>query len=1200
MCEFWRASGVKYLRAQDQRSGFRGRFGTALLALISTAMLVGFGSALQAQTATGQFNGHVYDPNGAVVVGATLTLQDTATGLTRTTKTSGEGLYQFPLIPPGTYNLTVTATGFQQAEKPGLRLDVNQFSTQDFNLQVGQTSQTVSVSATSQMLQASTTNLGAVVEQQTVSSLPLNGRSFSALLTLTPGENPVNYSQNGNVGYGTGFGSPGIPGSTYTFPSTQGQWNRENLYYLDGVINTAAFASSYDVPPIIDSIQEFKILSHNDQAEFGGVLGGVVNVVTKSGTNSYHGSLWEYLRNNAFDSRNPFTDFKGGRPSPPAAFRQNEYGASFGGPVKIPKIYNGRNKTFFFAAWEAWRYSKAAGASYISPTAAELSGDFTNSSVITSSGQPALLYNPFLTTGTPGNYTRPLIGAGVEPANEVGHVIPASMIDPGVQKFIQSYSDTPNTTPTTPGGPNTILNTVGTNTAEEFTGRVDQNFGSNNTMWFRYSFLNGTSVAPSSGHAAGLTSADNRNFGGGYTHVFSPNLILDATVGYSGRFNALSTTQFTGVPTGGNAVFSAVQGVYGFQNFGYSSSSSSAQTGLTVGYNGIGGSGPNENVSHELNFAVNVTWLHGNHQVSYGFQEIIPAMLQGISGKKFGGATFTFAQQETADPKNQGGTGNPMASALIGVPDNGRFQAEINSVRVVSPSAYIQDSWKIRPNLTLNAGLRWDGESSPHLLEGTTAGMVDPRTGNWLVSGGKLPAPCNPAGGVYAPCIPTLSSDPALTPAQAAIIAAHVIAAPNPNLGPDPIYTNFGPRFGFAYQATPTTVVRAGYGLIYDNITGDIQTVRDRLLAWPSNASLPLVFNSIGGPVTTVADVIPTISSAKALPTVPTPFNQFGWYYDPHLKNHYSQQFNLDIQQQITSSLMLSASYVGSIDKKLPITGLANNSPEPGGAGLDRPFPWSGTALEATSRGQSYFNGLEARVDKRLTNGLSFGSGLTWSKSMDNGSSGYYGVENGPQSYSAMQNYNDLAADYGISGNSLKLIWYGYAVYNLPFGPNQRWLRSGLAGNLIGGWQANINASAHSGVPLGFPDAGKDVANIGNTGTYNYGRANVSGSPKLSHPTKSRAFNTAVFSHPVNQYGNSGRGMITAMPYDNFDVSVMKQFHAWEALNFQFRGDFFNVFNIQNYGAPGTTFGGTGFGVISSLAPGANPRQIQLSLRAEF
>jgi Carboxypeptidase regulatory-like domain/TonB dependent receptor len=1164
--------GNKPSRCNSTRAAFAAHLTKHLFTLF--AMLLVWCTAAHAQSVTGQFNGHVYDPNGAVVPDATVSLEDTGTHITRTTKSNAEGLYQFPLVPPGTYTLTATQTGFQTSSSAGLKLDVNQVLTQDFKLEVGATSQTVNVTATAEMLQSSTADLGAVVEQKTVNELPLNGRSFSALLTLTPGENPVNYSQNSGVGYGTGFGPPGIPGSTFVFPSTQGQWNRENLYYLDGIINTAAFASTYDIPPIADTIQEFKVQSHNDQAEYGSVLGGVVNVVSKSGTNSFHGALWEYLRNNDFDSRNPFTDFKGDVPAPPAPFRQNEYGGDFGGPVRIPKLYNGTNKTFFFVAYEGWRYSQASETSYISPTAAELNGDFTNASVLTNTGAPAVLYNPFTTTGTPGNYTRQLLGNG--------YVIPAAMIDQGVQTFLKGYSDTPNFTPTSPGGPNTILNAVGTNNANEFSGRVDQNFRTSNTVWFRYSFLDGTNISPSSEHSNGLTSADNRNFGGGYTHTFSPTLLLDAALGYSGRFNAVSTTSFSGVPSGANAIFSNIQTVYGFQNFGF------------TGYNGIGGSGPSGSESHEMNFAVNMTWIHGNHQVRFGFQEQIPEMTQGLSGGHFGGATFTFATPETANPQNASETGNSLAGALIGVPDNGRFQSEVNAVRVVAPSAYIQDAWKVTPRLTVNAGLRWDGESSPHLLQGTTAAMLDPNTGNWIVSGGKLPPPCNAATGVYAPCIPST------TPANNAIIAAHVTVAANPNLGPDASYTDVGPHIGVAYKIDNNTVIRGGYSLVFDNSISTIQTVRDRLLAWPSNASLPLVFNVIGQAVDTMSDIIPTLSNTNALPTVATPFNQFGWYYDPHLKNPYSHTFNLEVQRQVNSSLVATISYVGAIDKDQPITGLDNNSPTPGLAGADRPFPWSGTALEATSRGWANYNALQVKVDKRATNGLSFGTGFTWSKAMDSGGSGFYGVENGPQGYSAYQNYNDLNADYGISGDSLKFLWYGYGLYELPFGPGKTYLNHGVGGAVLGGWQTNLIASAHSGVPLGFPDAGLDPANIGNTGTYNYGRANLTGNPKLPHPTKSEAFNTAVFAHPVNEYGNSGRGVIDGMNYDNFDFSLFKQIPVHEQFGFQFRAEFFNIFNIQNYGVPGTTYGNSGFGVITALAPGATPRQIQLALRAYF
>ncbi len=240
--------------------GYRDSSGLREVALVCCTMLLLFCPVANAQTATGQFNGHVYDPSGATVAGSTIKVEDRTSGWTRTVQSNDEGLYSLPLIPPGNYQITVTQAGFQEAVSPVLKLDVNQISTQDFHLMVGASSEIVNVSASAtELLQANSTELGVVVQQRTVSDLPLNGRSFTALLTLAPGANPVNQSQNSSVGYSATFGSAGIPGSTYTFPSVQGQWNRENLWYIDGIINGSAMGGSYDVPPIIDTIQEFKV-----------------------------------------------------------------------------------------------------------------------------------------------------------------------------------------------------------------------------------------------------------------------------------------------------------------------------------------------------------------------------------------------------------------------------------------------------------------------------------------------------------------------------------------------------------------------------------------------------------------------------------------------------------------------------------------------------------------------------------------------------------------------------------------------------------------------------------------------------------------------------------------------------------------------------------------------------------------------------
>jgi hypothetical protein len=1166
--------------------GCRDSSGLREFALACCATLILFCQVANAQTATGQFNGHVYDQSGAAVAGATVKVEDPATGWTRTVQSSGEGLYLLPLIPPGKYQITVTQAGFQAAVSQGLQLNVNQISTQDFHLQVGAPSQVVNVSASeTELLQATSTELGTVVQQRTVSDLPLNGRSFTALLTLAPGANPVNQSQNGGVGYSATFGSAGIPGSTYTFPSVQGQWNRENLWYIDGIINGSAMGGSYDVPPIIDTIQEFKVQSHNDQSEYGGVLGGVVNLVTKSGTNTYHGSGWDYLRNNVLDARNPFTDFTNNFPSAPATFRQNEFGGAFGGPVRIPHLYNGTNKTYFYVSYEGWRYAKAAGATYVSPTEAELNGDFTNASVVTSTGAPALLFNPYTTTGTAGNFTRQLLGGD-------GLHVPQALIDPVAQAFLKNYSDKPNFTPATVGGNNTILNSVGTDNANGFSGRVDQNFGSKDSLWFRYSFLNGANVVPKSHILNTISSADNRNAGGGWTHVFSPTFILDARGGWCGRYNNKNVRQpINPAPTG----YGGVESTYGFVEFDFA-----AVLGGGGAYNFMGGNGPNILSTNATNFAANITWIRGKHQLRFGFENHIPEWTQGLTkGGSFGGAQFQFSPTETADPQNASSTGNPLAAALMGIPDSGRFQSESNAFRVIMPSAYIQDTWKVTPRLTISAGFRWDGESSPHLEKGNAANL-DPNTGNWEIAagpgkGGQLPPPCDAANGIFAPCIPSS------TPANDLTIQQHVIAAPNPNLGPDPYYKMFQPRIGAAFKLTDSMVIRGGWGLVYDALEGNLQSPRDRLESWPSNASLPLNFNVIGQPLQTMTTIVPTLSSTNALPAVPTPWQQFGWYYDPHIRPPYSQQFNVEIQKQFSNSLVASVAYVGSVTRHLPITGLANDSPVPGEAGANRPFPWAGTAIMATDRGTANYNSMQAKVEKRVVSGLAFGAGWTWSKSLDNGASGFYDVENGPGGFATVQNYNDLSQNYGTSGNSLTHIVYGWAIYELPFGKGKPFLNRGIASAVLGGWQTNANLSAHSGIPLTFPDAGIDPANIGNTsGFVNYGRANLIGDPRLSHPTFKEAFNTAAFAHPVNQYGDSGRGIIASTPYSNFDFSLMKNVPIAERLHMQFRAEFFNVFNIQNYGLPGTTFGGGNFGVVSGLVSGATPRQIQFSLRVEF
>src|SRR5882724_8350415 len=297
---------------------------------------------LRGQTTAGAVNGTVRDSSGGVVPDAKVELKNESTGAEVASTTNSNGYFTFVNVQPGGYTLSASAAGFKKAVQALFSVGVNETVTHNFALIVGEVGQTVEVTSEAALLQQSTSELGTVITEEAVKELPLNGRNFTQLLTLTPGATPVNTAQ-GNTG-GTGFNAPlALPGSTFVIPSINGQWNRSNMFLLDGIVNEFFFGSSYAILPVIDAVQEFKVQSHNDKAEYGGVLGGVINVVSKSGGNTLHGSAWEFLRNDFFDARNPFAD--AARPGP-TPFRQNMFGATVGGPVWIPKVYNGKDRTW--------------------------------------------------------------------------------------------------------------------------------------------------------------------------------------------------------------------------------------------------------------------------------------------------------------------------------------------------------------------------------------------------------------------------------------------------------------------------------------------------------------------------------------------------------------------------------------------------------------------------------------------------------------------------------------------------------------------------------------------------------------------------------------------------------------------------------------------------------------------------------------
>ncbi|MES1258903.1 MAG: carboxypeptidase-like regulatory domain-containing protein, partial [Acidobacteriota bacterium] len=460
---------------------------------------------LHAQLSSASVTGVIRDSTGGVIADAQISLRNVDTATERRATSNSAGNYAFVNVPVGKYVLDITKIGFRAFRVADLLLEVNQTATVDASLSVGGIEQTVQVEAAADLIQASSAELGAVVTQKQVADLPLNGRNFTQLLTLTPGAAPINGPQQSN-----GFGNT-AQNTAYSFPAINGQTNRSTFFMLDGLNNQGAFASTYVVPPIVDGIREFKINSHDDQAEFGGVLGGIVNVVTKSGTNELTGSAWEFVRNTDFNARNTF------QPSV-TPFHQNQFGIAVGGPVILPKIYNGRNKTFFFFAYEGFRYTQANNAFLRVPTDQELAGNFNGPN------EPAQIFNPFSTRpdpANPGAFIR-----DVFPNNQ----IPANLISQPLVNYVRTFIPRPNYSGN--ADRNAIDNTPQVQRQNEYTGRIDQNLGTKNFFWFRYSVITLDQSLP--GGLPNLINNKNnpgQNWGGSFVRTFSPSFILQAQFG---------------------------------------------------------------------------------------------------------------------------------------------------------------------------------------------------------------------------------------------------------------------------------------------------------------------------------------------------------------------------------------------------------------------------------------------------------------------------------------------------------------------------------------------------------------------------------------------------------------------------------------------------------------------------------------------
>ena len=1126
-----------------------------------------------AQLSTASLSGAVKDSSGAVVPNARVVLRNVETAVEHTTVTNGAGAYLFLDIIPGRYTVSASAPSFAEERVPEFKLMVGQAAAIDFALAVGTQSTVVTVQGAAPQLEATNANLGTVVDTRQVNDLPLNGRDFTQLLVLTPGVSPVN---NGQGGQGQGsYATPEPINQNSVIPSVNGQGNRSDYFFTDGLSNFGAFHSVYAVPPIIDEIQELKIVSHADGAEYGSVLGGVVNVVTKSGTNDFHGSAFEYFRNAGMDAIQAFTG-TGSAPS----FNQNEFGGVIGGPVRLPKLYNGKDKTFFFGAYQGFRYSLTQANEIRVPTAAQLAGD--------ESDWPTQIFNPFTTAAdpaNPGEFTRqPYKGNQITP--DPNMVAWAKFVYPAAGPVLDA------------AGHNATDSTPTTQTINQWTARIDQKLGQNDTVWFRYS--RDTSVVSTSGGVPGLINSvvvPNRNYGGSYVHVFSPSLVLQA--------------QFGRTTVGDNAILEFTKSTQAIINqIGFSPSfvgdfdaapGRNFLPGLDIAGGGVGGTAsyasPGENyalhpdVPNANHYDGVLTKTFGNQTISIGGGFISNKFYSPITTDN-----ITYEAEQTGNPENSAQPGDALASFLLNVPEAADRRNVITETRPGGVmSEFLQDSWRATHRLTINMGLRYDLTFFPPV--GTTkqigvdggpeTGDIDFTTGNYIVQ--KLPPLCSVRG--YAPCIPGSG------------LPAGVVVSPNDKIIHN-TPTNVGPHLGFALKVRDNLVVHGAGGIVYDNWAGVLQLAQNVDGLWPDiGQQEPTGLNvpTAGSPKPTVTSQNPLASSgAGTFVPAPTPFTQQGFEYDPHIKTPYSEQWSFGVQQLIGSSTTLTVNYVGSSTHRLDVGGVYGGALTPG-TGPIQPrqlFPNITPTFYDRSTGHGNYNGLEVSLEKRFTNGLSYSVAYTWSKAMDVGGDGYFGVEGGvPQNA-----YDPAQYDRSVSGLDLKHVLVVNTLYEIPVGRGKRFSTgNGALDYILGNWQINNLFQAHSGSPFTCLD-GNDVSNTGSLGFYAYEHCNAVGNSSLSSRSAREWFNTAAFAAPAfGTYGNAGRNSLWGPNYWRLDSSVFRNFPVGEGRQFQFRAEAYNLANHVNLGMPdGTITDGATFGTISGTAYNNTDLNRQLEIAAKF
>jgi Carboxypeptidase regulatory-like domain len=1124
--------------------------------------------------ATGSISGNVSDATGAPVAGSKVTVLAEATGLTRDAITDNAGHYVVPLLGVGAYTVRAELKGFQTAEAKDVRLQVDEQRELNFTLSPASVTSTIEVQAAPVAVETTNPTLGQVITSQQVAELPLNGRDFVQLATLTPGTvqetNPNSFFNGGADSEVSARGSFSL--------SVGGSRPNSTDWLLDGNDNNELTAGGIAILPSIDAIQEFKVLTYNYSAQYGTRAGPTVLVTTKSGTNQVHGSAFEFFRNTDLDARSFFA-------TSTEKFNLNQFGGSVGGPIK-------KDKTFFFADIQNKMQRHGIPFTGLVPSVAMRSGDFTNNAF----GQPwpsgFQLTNPNVlgaknTSFQCDNAGNPLPAApdGSQAIANNCNKIPSNLINPIAAQMVNIYP-LPNADNAALGY-NYVNEPVRRLNEGEFDIRIDHNFSSRDNAFARFSYDQAASWVP--GGAPNLAEANPfgsnesilnhaRNVAASETHVFSPNTVNQISGGYNRIFDYIqSQDNYTCI--------SAKLGIPGANLGGISCGLVSTQ--LDGGYWSLGDRGfaPFQGGTNVFSIADSLDMVRGNHDFRLGGEIRANQMNVLTEGFQDGYWIMTGLW-----------SGEPMADFMLGLTSlaihDQTFDGDITGRRWKIFRPYFEDNWKVGKSLTLNLGLGW-ALTTPITEVANRQANFNPANGQYLIAGQNAGS----AAGVQFD------------------------------------KTDLEPRVGFAWKPWgDKTVFRGGYAIYHDEAWS--QGAQGLWQNPPYYAESDGF--AFGGACTfttaacaTIYGLTPSaISMSQGFPIFTSPptlqtFTGTILSQDLDFKHGRVQQFNVDIEQQIPGNIVLTAGYAGSRDSHLLVYGNNLNVTTPsacgtvsgytlgcgaGGAfvGLPYPdFPYS-TIANIFDSGRAHYNSLQIKAETRSDrSGLYALIGYTYSQAYDNGFTDGLGSSIGAP-YFPLPGWQTL--DWARSQIDARNNFTASVIYNLPFGRGKHFGNSwnGAMNEIFGSWELDLIEKATSGFPVFVVDSdnasGVNFENNGNS----LNRPNQVCNPVLSNPTLSEWFNTSCFAAPApGELGNASRTPLSGPDFVNTDFSVIKHFPLpRESTRLDFRAEFFNLFNHPQFGLPVSSIGYADlaspatFGVINSTVN--NPRVIQFAMKLLF